>query len=81
MSCQECVGNAARGLAAIAENLSPQLARQLFTAMFPEPSCLPMGQTFLQILRASRAEARQAPAAEYLPPSTHAEPLYRVAAA
>lgn len=82
MSCHECVANSAAGLAAIAESLSPQVARQLFTAMYPEPACLPMGQVFVQILRAECAGTRKAPAAAaYFPAPAYSEPFYRAAVA
>lgn len=82
MSCHECVANSAISLAAIAESLSPQMARQLFTAMYPEPACLPMGQVFIQILRAGTATPRKAPASVplYSAP-VYAEPLYQAAVA
>jgi hypothetical protein len=81
MSCTECVSNSARGLAAIADSLGPQMAQQLFTAMYPEPACMAMSRTFIQILRTCRAEARRAPETEFLAPALHETPLYQVAAA
>lgn len=82
MSCHECVANSATRLAAIAESLSPQMARQLFTAMYPEPVCLPMGQVFIQILRAGGDIARKAPApAPLYAAPVYAEPFYQAAVA
>ena len=82
LSCHECVSNCAAGLAAIADSLSSQMARQLFTAMYPEPACLPMGQVFIQILRASGDTPRKAPVSVplYSAP-VYAEPYYRAAVA
>lgn len=78
MSCHECVAHAATALAAIAGNLSPQMARQLFAAMYPETACLPMGQVFVQILRAGGETPRLAPACTA---PVYAEPFYRAAVA
>ncbi len=80
MSCQECITNSALSLRQIVSSLTPQMARQLFTSMYPEPACLPMGQMFVQITR-SGMERRQAPLQpEYAVP-TYAEPLYHAAVA
>ena len=82
MSCQECVCHSATRLAAIAEELSPQMARQLFTAMYPEPACLPMGHVFLQILRTSAGTCRRPPASTpYFSAPVYAEPVYQAAVA
>lgn len=82
MNCHECVANCAASLAQIAENLSPQMARQLFTAMYPEAACLPMGPVFIQVLRAAGNTPRTAPAAvPRYPAPAYAEPLYQAAVA
>jgi hypothetical protein len=58
------------------------MARQLFTAMYPEPACLPMGQVFIQILRSCGDTPRRAPAtAPLYQAPVYAEPYYRAAVA
>jgi len=82
MSCHECVANSAESLVSIAESLSAPMARQLFTTMYPAAACLPMGQTFIQIVRGQNVRMRKPVAAETIyAPAVFEAPLFQAAVA
>ncbi|MBI4893155.1 MAG: hypothetical protein HY821_21205 [Acidobacteria bacterium] len=80
MSCQECITNSAMSLRQIVAHLTPQMARQLFTSMYPESACLPMGQMFVHITRSGEERKPSRLQPEYAP-AVYAEPLYHAAVA
>jgi hypothetical protein len=48
VKCQDCVQRVAGTMTAICADMSPSLARQLFTVVFPEQTCAQMSGTFVQ---------------------------------
>jgi len=82
MSCHECVMNSATSLVQIADNLNGQMARQLFTAMYPESACLSMAGAFVQIVAQHTTRRRKPVRIEtfHVEPAYQA-PLYHVAVA
>lgn len=82
MKCLECVQHTARTVARISPGLNGQMARQLFTALFPEQACLPMATAFVQIISRDGAAPAKPPRSEpsFAQPAFE-RPMYRTAVA
>ncbi len=74
--------HSASGLARIADSLSSQMVRQLFSAMYPEQACLPMAPAFVQIVNQQMARTRKPAHREtIIVEPAYEEPMYQAAVA
>lgn len=51
LECRPCAQHAARNLAQICRNMSPDSVRDAFLKIYPDPACLPMARTFARAYR------------------------------
>lgn len=51
LDCNECVQNTAKHLAEICPAASPAAAQKLFTVLYPDACCAPMGLAFIRAYR------------------------------
>lgn len=54
LECRPCVQHAARNLAQICPNLSPDSVRDAFFKIYPDHACLPMARCFARGYRTSQ---------------------------
>ena len=57
INCHDCVVCAAEKLALIASDMNSSTVRQIFTAMYPAESCLPMTTLFVQTFHKQHRQA------------------------